>query len=206
MSTPGVVVQANEVERKGKLVKYSLNVIGLPTDELYTVMTWPVGQAEPSVLFEGVSIGQNGIAMCAGRTPEQCGDPSTKDDPIDFVFEPVKGEPYRLALVAGQYRATVVIVPDPITSTNKGCTLNVERLMPRFELAYFVGRGFPPDTEALFEGESHGERHQIKAKADKDGNFDFAILPFVLGQKSGTTNIKGVGMKCSPSVKFDWGG
>jgi hypothetical protein len=85
----------------------------------------------------GLSIGKNGIVMCAGRTPEQCGDSSQKDDPADLAFNPAKGEPYRLALVAGDDRVSVVIVPDPITGKHKGCTLSVERLLPRFELAYF---------------------------------------------------------------------
>ena len=43
---------------------------------------------------------------------------------------------YRLALVAGDDRVAVVIVPDPITGKHKGCTLSVERLLPRSELAY----------------------------------------------------------------------
>ncbi len=205
MSTPGAFVKVTEVERKGSVVRYSLQVIGLPTDELYTVMSWPVGQGEPSTVIEGVSVGQNGTVMCAGRIPDQCGDASKRDDPVDFVFNPAKGEPYRIALIAGGYRATVVIVPDPITTTDKGCTLSVERLMPKFELAYITGSGFPPNTEASFDSESHGERRQIKQKVDNDGNLDFALLPFVAGHKSGTTTIKGVGMKFSPTVGFDWG-
>jgi hypothetical protein len=205
MSTPGAFVQAREVEREGTVVKYALQVIGLPTDEVYTVMSWPVGQAQPSPLMEGVSIGKNGTVMCAGRMPEQCGDASKKDDPVDFAFNPAKGEPYRIALIAAEYRVTVVIVPDPITATDKGCTLSVERLMPKFELAYVTGSGFPPNTEASFDSESHGERRQIKEKVDSEGNLDFAMLPFVSGHKNGTTTIKGVGMKCSPAVKFDWG-
>jgi hypothetical protein len=87
--------------------------------------------------MQGLSIGKNGIVMCAGRTPEQCGDSSQKDDPADLAFNPAKGEPNRLALVAGDDRVAVVIVPDPITGKHKGCTLIVERLLPRFELAYF---------------------------------------------------------------------
>ena len=55
----------------------------------------------------------------------------------DLAFNPRKGEPYRLALVAADDRVAVVIVPDPITGRHTGCTLSVERLLPRFELAYF---------------------------------------------------------------------
>ena len=103
--------------------------------------------------MEGVSLGKGGIVICAGRMPEQCRDSSAKDDPIDFAFNPAKGEPYRLALVAGEYRVAIVIVPDPILAKDKGCTLSVERLLPRFELAYFTGQGFPANIEASFDAQ-----------------------------------------------------
>jgi hypothetical protein len=205
LSSAGVSIQAKEVERQGSLVKYFLTVSGLPADGLYTVMSWPVGQEKPATIMEGISIGKDGTLICAGRTPEQCGSPSKKDDPVDFVFEPAKGEPYRLALVSGEHRAAIVIVPDPIMAIDKGCTLSVERLLPGFELAYFTGSGFPPNSEATFDSESYGEKHPIQAKADNEGHFDFAVLPGVSGHPKGTTTVKGVGMKCSPSLQFNWG-
>jgi hypothetical protein len=143
--------------------------------------------------------------MCAGRTPEQCGDSSNKDDPINFAFDAAKGEPYRIALVSGDNRVTLVIVPDPITAKDKGCTLSVERLLPRFELAYFTGTGFPPNSDASFESQSYDEKHPLKTKTDGEGNLQFALLPFVSGRQKGTTTVKGVGMNCSPSIKFEWG-
>ncbi len=205
LSSTGASIQAKEVERQGSLVKYYLTVSGLPTDELYAVMSWPVGQQKPTTIMEGISIGKDGTLICAGRKPEQCGDPSKKDDPVDFGFEPAKGEPYRLALVSGEYRAAIVIVPDPIVAKDKDCTLSVERLLPHFELAWFSGSGFPPNSEASFEGESYGEKHPIKAKSDTAGNLQFAIMPGVTGHQKGTTIVKGIGVKCSPSLKFEWG-
>ena len=205
LSSPGASIQAKELARADSLVKYNLYVSGLPTDQLYTLMTWPVGQSNPAPMMQGVSIGKSGLVMCAGRTPEQCGDPSQKDDPVDLVFNPAKGEPYRLALVAGEHRVAIVIVPDPITGTDKGCTLSVERLLRHFELAYFTGSGFPVNSDASFDGESYGEKHPVKAKVDSEGNLQFAIMPSVTGHQKGTTIVKGVGMKCSPSLKFDWG-
>ncbi len=205
LSSTGASIQAKEVERKESLVKYYLTVSGLPTDELYIMMSWPVGQQKPTTIMDGISIGKDGTLICAGRKPEQCGDASKKDDPVDFVFEPAKGEPYRLALVSGEYRAAIVIVPDPIVAKDKDCTLSVERLLPHFELAWFSGSGFPPNSEASFEGESYGEKHPIKAKSDTAGNLQFAIMPAVTGHQKGTTIVKGIGMKCSPSLKFEWG-
>ena len=144
LSSTGASIQAKEVERKESLVKYYLTVSGLPTDELYIMMSWPVGQQKPTTIMDGISIGKDGTLICAGRKPEQCGDASKKDDPVDFVFEPAKGEPYRLALVSGEYRAAIVIVPDPIVAKDKDCTLSVERLLPHFELAWFLGVVFLP--------------------------------------------------------------
>jgi hypothetical protein len=205
LSSAGASLQVKEVEKRGSLVKYYLTVSGLPTDKLYTVVSWPVMQREPSTIMEGISIGKDGTLICAGRTLEQCGDPSKKDEPVDFGFEPAKGEPYRLALVSGEHRAAIVIVPDPITSKDKECTLSVERLLPHFELAYFYGSGFPPNSETSFDSESYGEKRPVKAKADNEGHIQFAVLPAVLGHQKGTTTVKGVGMKCSPSFEFDWG-
>src|ERR1700674_3663715 len=82
LSSPGASIQAKEIARAGSLVKYNLSVSGLPTNQLYTLMSWPVGQPKPSPMMQGLSIGKNGIVMCAGTTPEQCGDSSQKGDPV----------------------------------------------------------------------------------------------------------------------------
>ena len=205
LSSPGASVRVEEVERQGSVVQYYLYVSGLPRDRLYSYVTWPVTQAKPSTAMQGISLGKDGIAMCAGRTPEQCGDPSAKDDPIGFAFNPVKGEPYRVALVSQDYRVAIVIVPDPITATDKGCTLSVERLLPRFEVAFFSGSGFPTNIEVSFDSESYGEKRTVKTKTDSDGNLKFAILPAVTGHSQGTTTVRAVGLGCSPLLRFDWG-
>lgn len=57
--------------RQGSTVSYSLFVSGLPSDEVYTSMSWPVGEARPSPVMHGVTIGKDRVLMCAGRTPEQ---------------------------------------------------------------------------------------------------------------------------------------
>src|SRR6266567_2785041 len=49
----------------------------------------------------------------------------------------------------GDNRVAVVIVPDPIFAKGKGRTPSVERLLPHFELAYFVGSGFPPQRRVF---------------------------------------------------------
>jgi len=205
LSSSGASIQAKEINRQGTSVNYHLFISGLPSNALYSVVSWPVTQQKPSPVIEGASLGKNGIVMCAGRTQEQCGDPSQKDDPIDFAFNATKGEPYRIAVISGENRAAIVIVPNPISEKDKGCTLSVERLLPHFELAYFTGSGFPANTEVGFEGQSYDEKHPVKTKTDANGNLQFAFHPFVAGHAKGTTTVKGVGMDCSPVLKFAWG-
>jgi hypothetical protein len=200
-----VSIEARQVAQEGSYVQYHIFVSGLPTETNYTVLQWPVTQPKPMPAIEGASLGKNGIVMCAGRTEEQCGTPSKPDDPIEFTFNPAKGEPFRLAVVSGENRATIVIVPDPISGKDKGCTLSVERLLPQFELAYVSGSGIPPDTEINFDSHSYSEQHALHAKTDSSGNLQFGVLPFVAGHKKGTTTIKAVGTACSPSLKFEWG-
>jgi hypothetical protein len=201
----GVSIEAKQVAQQGSYVQYHIFVSGLPTDVNYTVLQWPVTKPQPIPAIEGASLGKNGIVMCAGRTEEQCGNRSKPDDPIEFTFNPAKGEPFRLALVSGENRATIVIVPDPISGKDKGCTLSVERLLPHFELAYISGSGFPPDTEINFDSHSYSEQHPLQAKTDSTGNLHFGMLPFVAGHKKGMTAVKAVGTTCSPFLKFDWG-
>lgn len=174
LSSSGATVQIKEVERRGADVKYNLHVSGLPADKLYTIVNWPVNQDKPSTVIEGASLGKGGIVICAGRTPEQCEDPARKDDPVDFAFHAASGEPYRLALIAGEYRVATVIVPIPVVGSDKGCTFSVERLLPHFELAYFSGTGFPSNADLSFDSVSYSEQHAVKTKSDNSGNLQFA--------------------------------
>jgi len=205
MSNEGASIQVKEIERRGSQVHYQLYVSGLPTDQLYNVISWPVTQTSPSNVIQGASLGDGGIVMCAGRTAKECGDSSQKDDPIDFAFDAAKAEPYRLALVAGSFKVATVIVPDPIIGKDKNCTITVERLLPHFELAYVSGQGFPPNVEVSFDTQSHGEGHLVKTAVDGQGNLQFALMPFVSGHSKGSTTVKAMGTTCSPSIEFDWG-
>lgn len=124
---------------------------------------------------------------------------------VDFMFNPADGEPFRIAVVNGDSKATIVIVPNPIASKYKDCTLEVVRLTARFELAYFTGSGYPPNAEVTFNSESYGEKRTVKTIADDKGAIRFAMLPFVGGHSSGTTKIAATGLACAPSMKFKWG-
>jgi hypothetical protein len=205
LSSPGASLEAKEILREGSVVQYHLFVHGLPADKLYQLYSWPVSVREPTVQMEGISVGKDGLLICAGRTPEQCGDPSKKDDPIEFTFSSVKAEPFRVAFISGEARVAIVLVPDPIENKHKGCNLKVVRLLPGFELAYLTGSGFAPNTNVEFDSQSYDEKHRLEETTNADGNLEFAMLPFVSGHNNGTMKVKALGTQCSPAVQFDWG-
>jgi len=206
ISTPGASIRVKETGREGSQARYSFYVSGLPNDRVYSVVSWPINQAHPVTVMEGVSIGKDGIVSCTGRLEGECTDPSgDSDNAVDFSFNSLSGEPNRLALVSGDQRAAVIVVPNPITASDKGCTLSAERLTPHFEIAFFTGSGYPQDANILFDSESYGEKHRLETTADHEGKIHFAMLPFVSGHPHGTTHIKAAATGCSPGLKFDWG-
>ncbi|HZZ38082.1 MAG TPA: hypothetical protein VFE06_03050 [Acidobacteriaceae bacterium] len=208
ISTPGASITAKLGSRDGSVVRYNLYVTGLPADRLYNVVAFPVTEMEPVTVQEGVSLGKDGMVMCTGKQEGECDDPSSGDHGVvTFALNPARGEPFRFALVneSLDLRAAVVIIPDPILATDKNCTLSAVRLMPHFEVTYFSGTGHPPDADVTFASNSWGEKHTVKTRSDGNGAIRFAMMPAVAGHSGGTTGIKGVGMACAPSLKFDWG-
>jgi hypothetical protein len=156
MAPPGTSIQAKEVSRRGNsgkdlVVKYHIFVTGVPPNILFKYIDWPVNAERPTVRLEGISVGKDGILMCAGRTAEQCGDPKKTDDPVDFVVTPLKGEPSRLALISPDVKIALAIVSDPVQASDKGCTLNAKRMTRAFDLAFVSGSGYPPNSDIHYE-------------------------------------------------------
>jgi hypothetical protein len=71
------------------------------------------------------------------------------DDPVDLILPAARGQVQHFALVSedGKDRAMFTVNPFPITAQDKGCTLEIQRLLPRAELAYLVAKGLPPNAE-----------------------------------------------------------
>ena len=119
----------------------------------------------------------------------------------------VRGEPARLGLISrdGKERVFVTIMPNPIKGSDHGCTLNVVRLLPRFEIAFVEGAGFPPEADVDFESNSSGEVHNGKVRTNAVGYVQTAILPFVKDKAQGQVQVKLVAAPCKLKVSFSWG-
>jgi hypothetical protein len=172
MSTPGVIAEIREVSRvnsDGRLeVKYHVFVTGAPKGQNYTMVSLPINARGPSPLMEGLSLLQDGLISCAGRTPEQCGDPNKIDDPVELTFNPATGEVFRMALISQDQKTQLffAIVPDPVTKSHNSCVIEAIRLLPNHELVLLRGKGFQPNEDLEFKCKSYDEEHVGHPKAD----------------------------------------
>jgi hypothetical protein len=209
MVPPGMSIEAKEISRSGKsaddlVVQYHIFVKGAPADVLFQEVEWPVSYDKPSVALEGIGIGKDGILMCAGRTPEQCGDAKKPDDPIEFITTPRKGEPTRLAFIASTVKIGIVIVPDPVEASDKGCSLSAVRLTPKFELAFLSGSGYPPNTDVHYRVSSEMTSDSV-IKSDASGTIRVSVVPYAGKKSNGKMTVRITETKCSPEVSYDWG-
>jgi len=204
-STPNASLTIKELSRSGRTIKFNLIAEGVAKDGIYSIVAWPVTQKQPVGVQQGVTLDATGLAICAG-TPTTCrGD--KPNDPIDLVLQPVPGEPVRIGLVSasGDIKVFAKIVPFPLRGEDRGCTIEGVLLTPGSELVLIEGSGFSANTELTMDSDSEGERHSQKSKADADGRYVIAILPYKQGVAGGNVKVDLKSAKCSPSVRIPWG-
>jgi hypothetical protein len=209
MVPPGMSIEAKEVSRKGKsgkdlVVQYHIFVKGVPPNTLFQALNWPPNTEKPSVILEGISVGKDGVLMCAGRSPEQCGDPKKPDDPIEFTVLPMTGEPSRFAFVSSDIRIGTVIVADPIEAKDKGCTITLVRLTKPFDLAFMSGSGYSPNTDVHYTVSSEMTSNRV-IRADSTGTIRVGLIPYPGKKKQGTATVRINEAACSPQASWEWG-
>jgi len=204
-STPGTSLVLNESTRSGQIVKFTLIAAGVPTGQDYTLVSWPVTQKGPSEVLRGVTLDASGLAICAG-TAGTCS-ANKPNDPIEVNLRPIPGEPVRLGLVSadGATKIFAKAVPVPLRGEDRGCRVEATLLTPGAELILIEGAGFASGSDVTMDSESEGERHGAKGKADADGHYESALLPYRAGAVKGTTKVRLEADKCAPSVSVQWG-
>jgi hypothetical protein len=210
MNSPSASVDIKEIYRRPgggqTIVAYHVFVKGLPASKNYNLLQMNIATGQLTSSMPGVTFDKDGLAICAGR-PGTCGDPDTPNDPIDFILPSQKGESHHLALVSedGQSKVFFLITPFPVIGADRGCTVQLSRLMPQGALVYVSAGGFTPNEKLKFENDSEIESHNKDAQADASGNYGAALLPAVKGIASGTLQVTVRGKSCAPSASMDWG-
>lgn len=211
LSTPGTSGEMHELKRSNEsgqlIVTYDLIVKGAPRDQTYSLLAWPINAASPSQQMKGLTISEDGVLVCNGKTSEQCvGD--KENSRVSFVFaQPGQGEVFRIALVSadGKTKIFFAAIPDPIIQTSQTCSLEVVRLTPKFELVLVRAKGYQPNEDLLLASKSYDESHDQQAKADNEGRYVSALLPGVKGRQNGKTTLSLKGGGCAPELSFEWG-
>jgi hypothetical protein len=205
-NTAGASLVIKEASRSGQTFRFRLIASGVPKDAVYSIVTWPVTVRQPTVALTGVTLNGSGLAVCAGAAGT-CGSADKPNDPIDIAFQPVPGEPLRLGLVSndGASRVFAKLVPVPLAAADRGCRIEAVLLLPGAEVVLVVGSGFPPDADLTMDSDSAGERHTASGKANSDGRYISAFLPYVQGVARGATNVRLAAAGCSPTLRFPWG-
>jgi hypothetical protein len=208
MNSPGVELSLKETTRSHAadrtLVRYRLYGTGLPSKTTFALVQVQIDGSVTQVM-DGVSLDASGQAICAGREGTCQG--NGLNDPIDLVVYAGKGEPKRFGLVSddeAHVKGFVGVVPFPNATTDKGCRLESIIGTPDGELTFIQGDGFEPNAE-LTISQSYDEKHHDAAKAEADGSYFAAILPYVSGKKSGNSVWEVKSKSCAPKLNFSWG-
>lgn len=210
-SISGVTVTLHEYSRtedQGKtVVRYHAFVHGPVTSGPFSLFSWPINLRQPAKIIDGVTLGPDGIVMCAGRVPGQCGSADKPDDPVNLTFAPALAEPVRLALISDDQKTTILfgIVPEPLVKSAGRCTIEAVRLLPAWQLVLIRATGFEPGEALHFSSQSYREKHNEEVKADSSGAYASALMPFVQTKASGETKVEVRGSACATSLSFDWG-
>lgn len=133
--------------------------------------------------------------------------PDKPNDPIDLVLQPAPGEPARFGLVStdGATKVFGTIIPLPLRGEDRGCRIEAILLTAGSELVLIEGSGFPPNSDLQMKSVSEGERHGNNGKADANGKYTTAILPYKQGVTHGVAVVDLRTSVCAPSVEFRWG-
>ncbi len=204
-NSPGAKLSYKEIERatiqSKTVITYNLFAAGLPKDKHYVLCILNVG-SEPKAVADVYLNGD-------GKVVNVLADPAhhVSEDPINAKVFGGRGEPIQFALVSDddQSRAFTQIVPFPLEKTAGPCHLSFIETGPYYYGVLIRLTGFQPDEDLSIEQESENEGGQSKGKADAQGAYNAALLPFVKGKRSGKARFFASGKSCKIGIDFPWG-
>jgi len=204
-NSPGAKLTYKEIGRTRiqdrTVITYSLFASGLPKDGRYGLCVLNVGN-EPQPVADA-------YVNEEGKVVNVLADPAhhIAEDPINVKAFGGKGEPIQLALVSDDdhWRAFVQIVPFPIEETAGPCRMTAIESGPYYFGMSINITGLQPNEDLLVDTKSENEGAQTKAKADDQGGYNGALLPFVKGKRSGKARFYVTAKSCKIGIEFPWG-
>jgi hypothetical protein len=210
-STPGTKLIAKERSRtkgdQGTVIRYDLVTQGLPHDQHYTLVVWPLnGSIKP--VEGGISLTEEGKLICTGKTKADCSPSRPDADPvIDLSVTAAKGEAKRFGVISDdqKWKALTTLVAFPDIATDGGCTLEALRITPEADAMMIRGKGFPPGSVLPMTSDSAGEVASGTWQVNEKGELLSLVMPAVRGKTDGRTTVRVKAPACAPQVSFEWG-
>lgn len=204
-NSPGAKLSYRETARttvQGRtVITYNLFASGLRNDQHYVLCLLNVG-SDPKAVADAYLNGDGKVVNVLADAPHH-----VAEDPINAKLFGGKGEPIELALISDdeQSRAFTQIVPFPWEESAGPCHLSLIETGPYYFGVLIKLTGFQPDEELNIEQRSETEGGQSTAKADAQGTYNAAVLPFVKGKRSGKAQFFVSGKSCKIGIEFPWG-
>jgi hypothetical protein len=204
-NSPGAKLSYKEIGRariQGRtVITYNLFASGLPKDQHYVLCVLNVG-SDPGAVADAYLNGDGKVVNVLADAAHH-----VAEDPINAKAFGGKGEPIQFALISDddKSRAFTQIVPFPWEETAGPCHLSLIETGPYYFGVLIRLTGFQPDEELSTEQQSENEGGQSKAKADAQGTYNAALLPFVKGKRSGKARFVVSGKSCKIGIEFPWG-
>ncbi len=185
-----------------KAVRYSLSANGLTATETYSLMTWDLGEKEPTVFLKGLKADAKGALRCGA---EECSGGSAGAEVV-IALTGMSGQPRRFVLSDSKKAVAMgEVVPFPATSTDGGCSIEAVLLSRNAEGVLILAKGFEPNEKLDLATIAFGELSKTDGQAEANGTYMSMLLPYVEGHAEGTTTMSLTGMKCRPTTTFRWG-
>jgi hypothetical protein len=206
MNTKDAKLTLKEVSRQGNNITAQFYAEGLPKKWIYSLMSFPVGRANASILLTGITLDNDGRAVCSGK-PGECGKQGHPNAPVTLRLAPGNGEPLRFALFAKTdqtVRAALNYVPFPLAANDKGCKAEAVILEPGAGIVHVEGSGFPAGGTVTLNSDANGKAAQKQLKASAKGEVASTLMPSLGSAKQGTIRVQMAGPACAPSVNVPW--
>jgi hypothetical protein len=210
-STPGAKMIFKEKSRnktsQGTLVSYDLFTVGLPKDQHYALVAWPLNE-KIQPMQSGISLNADGRPTCAGKSKADCRPNKPDANPIiDIVLYAAKGEPKRFGLVSEDQKWKVfgTIIAFLNVSKDAACSLEAQLVTPDADAIFVKGHGFAPNVPVPQSTDSAGEVMMGTWQVNAKGDLAAIVLPAVRGKTSGDATILVKAPACEPKITFHWG-
>ena len=204
-NSPGVVLKYREVARTGvqstTMVTYNLFASGLPKEQHYVLCLLNVGSAPRGIT--DAYLNSEGKVVNVQADPER----HIAEDPINLKLFASKGEPFQFALISDDdsLRAFIQIIPFPVEENAGPCHLSLIETGPNYVGVFIRVTGLGPGEQLSIEQQSESEGGTSTGKADAEGTYNAALLPFVKGKRSGKARFAVAAKSCKIGISFPWG-